>query len=138
MTDKLTGACACGAVRYECDAAPLFVAHCHCRDCQQASGGQMATVAGVPAAAFHVTQGETRSYRYAGNSGKGLLRHFCGNCGSRLFTTDVGVLPDVNFIAVGSLDDPSKTVPSMHIFTASAQPWATIPDDLPSFSGMPG
>jgi hypothetical protein len=139
MTVALNGGCACGAVRYECTAAePLFVGHCHCRDCQRAGGGQMSTVAGVPADSFRVTKGETKVYHYTGNSGKGLDRHFCPICGSRLFTADVVAFPGVVMIAVGSLDDPSQVKPGMHIFTASAQPWDIIPADMPQFPGMPG
>jgi hypothetical protein len=41
------------------------------------------------------------------------------------------------FVAVGSLDDPARAVPQMHIFMASAQPWASFKDDLPKFPGMP-
>jgi len=138
MTSILEGGCACGQVRYECTAEPLFVGHCHCHDCQRAGGGQMSTVAGVPADAFRVTKGETKSFHYTGDTGKGLDRHFCANCGSRLFTKDVGAFPGVVMIAVGSLDDPSAVTPNMHIFTASAQPWASIPAGMPSFPGMPG
>jgi hypothetical protein len=138
MTTNLTGGCACGQVRYECTAAPLFAAHCHCRDCQKAGGGQMATVAGVPSDAVRVLQGETRSFHYAGSSGQGLDRHFCATCGARLFTNKAGAMPGVTFLAVGNLDEPGKITPSMHIFTASAQPWATIPADMPHFPGLPG
>jgi hypothetical protein len=138
MSISLEGGCACGQIRYECTAEPIFTAHCHCRDCQQASGGAMATVSGVPSSAFRVTKGAPKSFRYAGSSGKGLDRNFCPNCGSRLFTNNAGALPDVTFINVGSLDNPSQVTPSMHIFMASAQPWDKPADGLPQFPGMPG
>jgi hypothetical protein len=38
MSDAYTGGCACGAVRYEISAEPIFMNHCQCRDCQRASG----------------------------------------------------------------------------------------------------
>ena len=33
-----TGGCACGALRYEIDAEPIFQNHCQCLDCQKRSG----------------------------------------------------------------------------------------------------
>ncbi len=38
MSETYTGGCACGAIRYEIPAAPLFMNHCQCRDCQRKSG----------------------------------------------------------------------------------------------------
>ena len=35
-TTRFTGAC--GAIRYETDAAPRIALHCQCRHCQQRSG----------------------------------------------------------------------------------------------------
>src|SRR6185436_13652648 len=34
----LEGGCACGAVRYRLESAPMFVHCCHCRDCQRQTG----------------------------------------------------------------------------------------------------
>ena len=33
MAVPFTGGCACGAIRYECTAEPLYMGNCHCRDC---------------------------------------------------------------------------------------------------------
>jgi hypothetical protein len=35
MPRKLSGGCVCGAIRYECDADPVIMMNCHCRDCQK-------------------------------------------------------------------------------------------------------
>lgn len=133
----MTGGCACGAVRYEIDAQPAFTANCHCRDCQRAGGGQMSTLAVVPKAAFRLTKGATKSFAYRGDSGNPLHRHFCPECGSRLYT-DAQVMPDMLFVTAGSLDDASGLKPDMHIYTKSKQPWAHIPPGAQTFPGMPG
>ena len=49
MAKKHTAGCACGAVRFEFDTDPDFIAVCHCLDCKKASGGEAATWFGVPA-----------------------------------------------------------------------------------------
>jgi hypothetical protein len=35
----------------------------------------------------------------------------------------------VRFIRVGTLDDPSKVPPDVHIYTSSKQPWVVLPPD---------
>ena len=134
--NKLVGGCACGAVRYECEGEPVLAAHCHCRDCQRASGAAMSTVFAVPRAAFRRV-GLTSTYATTGDSGNPVVRHFCADCGSPLFT-DVNVLPDLQFVRAASLDDPAAVSPTMHIYCASAQPWGKPLDDLPHFAKMPG
>lgn len=139
MSDKkLAGGCACGAVRYECDAEPALVAHCHCRDCQRSSGAAMSTVFAVPRSAFRQVQGKTSSYRYTGDSGNPVTRHFCPVCGAPLFS-DVAVMPDLWFVRAASLDEPGLVSPSLHVYCDSAQPWDHQSDDgLPRFGKMPG
>ena len=41
MKIPFTGGCVCGAVRYECSAEPIMTLKCHCRDCQQVTGGAL-------------------------------------------------------------------------------------------------
>jgi hypothetical protein len=43
MTKKNTGQCACGAVKFEFDKDPDFIANCHCLDCNRAPGREMAS-----------------------------------------------------------------------------------------------
>ena len=38
MSEAYTGGCACGAIRYEISAEPVFMNHCQCLDCQRRSG----------------------------------------------------------------------------------------------------
>jgi len=136
MSTNQGGGCACGAIRFTLSAEPLFVGHCHCKDCQKMTGAHMATVAGIPADAFTVNQGQAKVYDTIGDSGSKVHRHFCGNCGSTLYSTGDS-MPGVVFVEAGALDDASGWKPGMHIYTRSAQPWANIPADMPSFPTMP-
>ncbi len=39
MTDSFSGGCACGAIRYRSTGPARYMGNCHCRHCQQATGG---------------------------------------------------------------------------------------------------
>ena len=131
----ITGCCMCGAVRYECNAEPAFMANCHCRDCQRATGAAYFPTLVVPRNAVKIT-GEPKYYESAGGSGKLIKRGFCANCGSRLFALPE-LIPDLLGIPAASLDDPSIFKPSMDFFTASAQPWHQMNPELPKFPQTP-
>ena len=55
------GGCMCGAVRYELNAAPIFMGNCHCRDCQRANGAAYNPAIGVPRSAMKIT-GDVKYY----------------------------------------------------------------------------
>jgi hypothetical protein len=135
MTTKFAGACLCGAVRYECSAEPVFAGHCHCRDCQKASGSPFTAVMAVLAAAVKIT-GNVKYYDSKAESGRTFSRGFCPECGARLFGKSSG-LPDLMMISAGSLDDPSWFRPSMDFYVSSAQPWDHMNPALPKFPKLP-
>jgi hypothetical protein len=125
----------CGAVRYECSAAPLFMGNCHCRDCQRANGSAYNPAIGVPRNAVKIT-GDVKYYESKADSGNMTRRAFCANCGSRLFSYPP-FAPELMVIVASSLDDPSIFKPGMDIFTSSAQPWDHLDPALPRFPKMP-
>ncbi|MFY0522007.1 GFA family protein [Archangium gephyra] len=131
MPVPFTGGCACGAIRYECSAAPIAVLNCHCRNCQRASGTGHSTVAVVPADSLRLLHGTPRSHASTADSGNETRREFCAGCGSPLFAR--GGIPSFVAITAGSLDDPSGCVPTIDIWTQSAQPWDTMNPSLPKF-----
>src|SRR6476660_2688631 len=85
MAKKHTAQCACGAIRFEFDTDPTFIAVCHCLDCKKASGGEAATFFGVPENDFTLISGAPKAFHYVAQSGKGLDRNFCPKCGARVF-----------------------------------------------------
>jgi len=135
MSDPITGGCRCGAVRYECTAEPVLAGHCHCRDCQHASGTSQNSALAVPKAALTIT-GEFTNYEVKADSGNMSCRGFCPTCGDPLFGKSSG-MPDLIMIVFGSLDDPSVFQPTMNVFTENAPPWDHMDPNLPKFPGMP-
>ena len=125
----LSGGCTCGAVRYDCDADPVFAVNCHCRDCQRATGSAYAAILIVPRTAVKVT-GELRSFRTTGEAGSTVDRSFCGACGNPILST-LERIPNIVGLAAGSLDDPAIFKPAMDIFTESAQAWDHMHPDVP-------
>jgi hypothetical protein len=93
MAKKHTAQCACGAVKFEFNTDPTFVAVCHCLDCKKASGGEAATFFGVPEDDFTLISGEPKSFHYIAQSGNGLNRNYCPNCGARVFTNNLEGFP---------------------------------------------
>jgi len=64
MAKKHSAQCACGAIKFEFDADPSFIADCYCKDCQKSSGGAMATFFGVPEDDFTLISGTPKSFHY--------------------------------------------------------------------------
>ena len=79
-----TGGCVCGAVRYECTAEPIMTFKCHCRDCQQVTGGGHVAGLLVPAPAFRLANGQLRYHFTPSLAGGKHKRGFCAECGSRI------------------------------------------------------
>ena len=135
MATKFTGGCACGAVRYECNADALFMGNCHCRDCQQAGGGAYEPAIGLPAAALKIS-GKVKYHDVKADSGNTVSRGFCPECGARLLGKSSG-MPELAIVMAGSLDDPSVFKPVMDVYASSAQPWDQMNAALAKFPKMP-
>jgi hypothetical protein len=123
----LSGHCLCGAVQFECHCEPIASYLCHCTDCQHSTGGAYAACVLVPKNELRVTRGRTAKFELAADSGNTVVREFCGECGSSLFSNSPS-RPDWQVIRMGVLDHPHQTRPVLHIWTDSALAWA-LPDD---------
>lgn len=106
--------------------------NCHCRTCQQVTGGPYAPVIIVSLKGFKITKG-TLSYNFTERLlGGQHKRGFCGQCGSRL-TGAQNDLEESRWIGItaSSLDDPSWFKPTADIFVSHAQPWDLMDPNLP-------
>jgi hypothetical protein len=125
MPETLNGSCLCGAIHYEIKQALHSIVVCHCKNCQKVSGSGASHNAIIPVEAFHMLSGKTKCFRDTAESGNLLLRYFCGDCGSPIFSQRENA-PDILVLKVGTLDDSSAMQVAMNIWTRSARPWMHI------------
>jgi hypothetical protein len=90
----------------------------------------------VPGGQLTITQGTPMTYSCRGDSGGEVVRHFCGRCGGRLYTS--GTLPGaVVMVQAGSLDDPDRVTPESVIYAKDALSWDRFDPALPRFAALP-
>ena len=128
----LEGGCTCGAVRYRMTSRPLVVHCCHCRWCQRETGASFALNAMIEADRVILLCGAPETVNTPSNSGKGQKMLRCPNCRVALWSHYAGAGDAVCFVRVGTLDEPGRLPPDIHIFTSSKQPWVVLPPGFPA------
>ncbi len=129
---SLEGGCSCGAVRYRMTDSPLFVHCCHCRWCQRESGASFALNAMIEADRVVLLKGEPEPVDTPTESGRGQRIFRCPMCRVALWSHYAGAGDAIDFVRVGTLDDPDRLPPDIHIFTESKQPWVVLPPGAPA------
>jgi hypothetical protein len=129
---SLEGGCACGAVRYRMAGAPMFVNCCHCRWCQRESGAAFALNAVIEADRVVLLKGAPEMVMTPSESGQGQNFARCPACRVALWSNYAGAGDALRFVRVGTLDQPDRLPPDIHIHTASKQPWVVIPPGTPA------
>ena len=126
------GGCSCRFVRYRMTTKPLFVHCCHCRWCQRETGASFALNAMIEAERVQLLQGKVEVINTPSNSGKGQKISRCPKCQIAVWSNYAGGGDAVRLVRVGTLDDPDRFPPDVHIFTASKQPWVVLPPNTPA------
>jgi hypothetical protein len=127
--ESVTGACLCGALRFEASAPPRRVTHCHCRMCRQSHGAVVATFATFETDKVTWT-GEIARY----DSSEIGWRGFCAHCGS---TVCFGYKPrpERTYIAIGIFDHPDAWPAGFHDYRSSKIGWLEVDEQLPDVPG---
>jgi len=127
----LAGGCMCGAVRYEADGAPFHATLCHCVDCRRASG--------APALAWFSVRRDTLRWTHGTPachaSSPGVVRQFCGRCGTQLTWHSDKAADEID-VTTCSLDDPDAVPPADHTFDAQRVRWLHLADGLPRYGTL--
>ena len=124
-TDKVTGGCLCGEIRYESDVLPYLVGYCHCKMCQKGVGNLFGTAAFFKHAHFRYVKGAPTWY-----TSQGAKRGFCSQCGSPIAFQRLGYEDDYCAIWLGTLDQPAAYKPTAEWHTESKIPWVDLGSDL--------
>lgn len=132
MGDKLAGGCACGEVRYRLESDPMFVHCCHCTDCQRQTGSAFVINALIETSRLMLLSGDPKPVAMPTESGRPHDVYRCQTCGTAVWS-DYGRRPALRFVRVGTLDNPAKLPPDVHIFTRSKLPWVTLSEGAPAF-----
>ena len=125
--DQFEGGCACRAVRYRLRSAPLIVHACHCTECQRLTGAAFAVNALIETDRLEKLDGEPREVPVIGTSGKPQAIFRCPACATALWSHYPGAGTKLAFVRVGTLDEPARLPPDIHIFTSTRLPWVELP-----------
>ena len=122
MNNKATGKCQCGKISYSLKQDKVISAHhCHCKDCQRATGSGKATILFI-ARKYIDIKGDLKYFESKGSSGSTVRRGFCDNCGSGVLSY-AKEIPHIVYVKAGTLDDSSWVTIDSNFFTKSANDW---------------
>lgn len=133
-SETFDGGCTCRHVRYRLTSRPMFVHCCHCRWCQRETGSAFVLNAMIEAARVDVLSGTVDVVDTPSNSGRGQKISRCPKCHVAVWSQYSGAGPAIRFVRVGTLDEPDRLPPDIHIFTASKQPWVLLPAGTPAMA----
>ena len=127
----LEGGCTCRAVRFRLASRPLFVHCCHCTWCQRESGASFALNALIESERVELLGAAPELVDTPSASGAGQLIARCPRCRVAVWSHYAGAGKAISFVRVGTLDEPGRLPPDIHIYIASKQPWVVLPPGVP-------
>jgi hypothetical protein len=130
MPNPLEGECACKAVRYRLNAAPMFVQSCHCLNCQRQTGSAFVINILIEKSHVELLRGELVEVDVPRDQGVQRIMR-CPTC--QIAVWSFYTRPEVALVRAGTLDHPASVAPMAHVFTRSKLPWVVIPSSVPAF-----
>ncbi|UCI34830.1 GFA family protein [Mesorhizobium sp. B4-1-4] len=121
-----TGACFCGAIAAEMRGEPFWVCTDHDDDCRRAIGSPLTVWVGYRPHQVRLTRGRPKEF----SKTKGIVRTFCGDCGSSIAYRDEGLSNEI-YVTIGFFDHPERFSPQAHAYWRLRLPWVEFSDDLP-------
>lgn len=134
MNMEQTGQCHCGQVTFKVTGVPLRMASCHCNACRRISGTGHLSQAFYKKAQVEI-HGETKTHQSLSDAGTTRTRHFCPECGSRLFSEN-SKIPDNLGVAVGAFDNSDWFKPQIALYTAERPAWDYMDPELKTADHM--
>ena len=137
MINNETDNSQCGLISYSFNKEKLISAHhCHCKDCQRATGSGKATILFIPKKYVEIN-GELKFFESKGSSGSHIRRGFCSNCGSGVLSY-AKEISHILYIKAGTLNDSSWLTIDSNFFTKSANQSSAPAQSNKCFEGNHG
>ena len=130
----MTGSCLCGEVVYQLNNEIKTIVYCHCSRCRKQTGSAFNAATAINKEDLTFIKVEEKIKVF---SCSGVNRHFCGQCGSHLFSSRDN---DNNSyrLRIGLINEPINAEKRIHIYTGSKANWDIICDGYPEFEeGIP-
>lgn len=131
---KLTGSCHCKDVTYEVNGEPFRMGQCHCNACRKITGTGHNVQAFFKSGDVTI-KGKTSTHKSQSDAGTTRTRHFCPNCGSRLFSQNSNA-PDGIGISAGSFDDSNWYKPEVILYVSERPTWDCDDENIPQKQTM--
>jgi len=131
MGVPIEGGCSCGAVRYRLTSDPLFTHCCHCLNCQRQTGSAFVVNLLIETGRVELLTGEPQPVDVPRDDGSTQTIFRCPTCQVAVYS-QYGH-PGVRYVRGGTLDEPSRFAPDVHIFARSKVHWVALPDSTPAF-----
>ena len=126
-TDKESGGCLCGAVRFDVNVPEKQFAICHCSMCRKWSAGPFMSVH-CPGVGAHISQDTGLSW-YRGS--EWAERGFCSKCGTTLFWRLTETPDDMLIVSVEAFDNAEHFRLAEHIYVDEQPERYAFADDCP-------
>jgi hypothetical protein len=85
----------------------------------------------IEADRVELLQGAVEVVNTPSSSGKGQKVSRCPTCRVAVWSNYAGAGDSTRFVRVGTLDEPGRLPPDIHIFTSTKQPWVTLGGEVP-------
>ena len=132
MSLQRVGGCACGALRYRLEAEPMIVHCCHCLNCQRQTGSAFVINLLIEREHVALLVGTPQAVDVPRDDGNVQRIFRCPDCQVAVFSQYTH--PEMRFVRGGTLDDPTRVTPDVHIYTRSKVDWVAIPEAAPAFA----
>ena len=134
MSNRHSGSCLCGEVRFEIDGEFERFYLCHCQHCRKDTGSAHAANLFSSSASLKWLAGEDKVRQFNLPSTR-HSRNFCATCGSALPIVQMNGALLV--VPAGSLNSEVPIRPNAHIFVSSRAGWDDALERVPRVDGLP-
>jgi hypothetical protein len=130
MSEKTTGSCLCGSIKYSVKGDFEIALNCHCNICKKNTGGAFEAIALINQESIVFIEGKDNLKKYIISDKAN--KYFCVNCGTPIYNIHANV-PGKAIVHIGSLDNPSCIIPSINIHAENMLPWVLDIKEMKTF-----